>query len=80
MQITQIIFQPLQEPYYRGGYIVEKYYHECSMCGKKVLQDYAILDKHMRGNHNIDINEYKVGNQVMIQLKLGHSICLKSLN
>ena len=50
----------MQEPFHRGWYIVEKHYHECSMCGKKVLQDYAILDKHMRGNHNIDITEYKV--------------------
>ena len=29
------------------------------MCGKKVLQDYALLDKHMRGNHNIDVAEYR---------------------
>ena len=43
------------------------------MCGKKVLQDYAILDKHMRGNHNIDIAEYKdvlINGDVLKQLGL----------
>ena len=49
----------MQEPYYRGRYILEKNYHECSKCGKEVLQDYAILEEHMRRNHNIDISEYK---------------------
>ena len=47
------------------------------MCGKKVLQDYAILDKHLRGNHNIDISEYK---DVLVQADVLKQLGLSNPN